>query len=58
MNSDDKNNDDPVVTERLCQARMKTICAKIDGIKKAIYISMSVTTTIVVVVELILSLVH
>ena len=54
----DVKNDDPVVTERLCQARIKMLCAKIDGIKKAIYISMSVTTTIVVVVELILNLLH
>jgi len=53
---DDVKNDDPVVTERLCQARMKAICTKIDSIKKAIYISMSVTTTVVVVVELILTL--
>ena len=54
----DVKNDDPVVTERLCQARIKMLCAKIDGIKKAIYISMSVTTTIIVVVELILNLLH
>ena len=55
---DDVKDEDPVVTERLCQARIKMLCAKIDGIKKAIYISMSVTTTIVVVVELILNLLH
>jgi len=57
MGSDMKD-DDPVVTERLCQARMKAICAKIEGLKKAIYISMSVATTIIVVVELILNLLH
>ena len=56
MNGNGGNDEDPVVTERLCQARMKMLCAKIDGIKKAIYISMSVATTIIVVVELILTL--
>ena len=54
----DVEKEDPVVTERLCQARIKMLCAKIDGIKKAIYISMSVATTIIVVVELILNLLH
>ena len=46
---------DPV-TEALCIARRETIVEKIDGLKKAIYVSGASITTIIVIVQLILTL--
>ena len=47
--------DDPV-SEKLCIARMQTLVEKIDGIKKAVYVSGASITTIIVIVQLILTL--
>jgi len=52
-----KVEDDPV-SEALCLARRETIIEKIDGLKKAIYVSGASITTIIVIVQLILTLYH
>ena len=46
---------DPV-TEALCQARREVLIEKIEGLKKAVYISAASITVIVTVVQLILAL--
>jgi len=51
-----KRNDDDPVTEKLCEARRQTIQEQIDGLKKTIYVSSLAMTTVIVVVQFILTL--
>ncbi|MCL6579350.1 MAG: hypothetical protein K6T73_08190 [Candidatus Bathyarchaeota archaeon] len=48
--------DDECVTEKLCEARREAILEKIEGLKKAVYISGAAITITVTVVQLILTL--
>jgi hypothetical protein len=50
-----KSDNDPV-TEKLCEARRQTIQEQIDGLKKIIYAVSATTTTIIVIVQFILTL--
>jgi len=43
------------VDEKLCNARREAITERIEGLKKAIYISAGAMTTIITVVQLILT---
>ena len=43
-------------TEELCIARRETIVEKIDGLKKAIYVSGASITAIIVIVQFLLTL--
>jgi len=52
------NKEDDPVSEELCNARRETINEKIDGLKRAIYVSGAAMTSVIVVVQLILTLVH
>jgi len=52
-----KEKDDPPVSEKLCESRRQTIREEIDGIKKTIYVSVATATTIIVIVQFILTLV-
>ena len=53
MDGDDEN----CVTERLCKSRRETLEEKINGIKRTIYVSSAVMTTIILIVQFILQLV-
>jgi len=48
--------DDPV-SEKLCTARREAILEKIDGLKKTIYVSAAAMTTVIVIVQFILTLI-
>jgi len=48
--------DDDPVSEKLCIARMQTLVERIEGLKKAIYISGAAMTTVIVTVQFILTL--
>jgi hypothetical protein len=50
------NKEDDPVTEKLCIARREAILEKIDGLKKTVYAVGITTTTIIVVVQFILTL--
>lgn len=52
----DVTKDNDPVTEKLCNARRQVLIEKIDGLKKTIYAVGITTTTIIVVVEFILTL--
>ena len=47
--------DDPV-SEKLCESRRQTIHEEINGLKKAIYVSVATATTVMVIVQFILTL--
>jgi hypothetical protein len=47
--------DDPV-SEKLCESRRQTIQEQIDGLKKTVYAVGITTTTIIVIVQFILTL--
>jgi hypothetical protein len=49
-----RNDNDPV-TEKLCEARRQTIQEQIDGLKKTIYVSSLAMTTVIVIVQFILT---
>jgi hypothetical protein len=48
--------DDDPVSEKLCESRRQTIQEQIDGLKKTIYAVGITTTTIIVIVQFILTL--
>jgi hypothetical protein len=50
-----KDEDDPV-TEKLCEARRQTIDEQINGLKRTIYVTSLAMTTVIVVVQFILTL--
>lgn len=47
--------DDDPVPEKLCESRRETIAEQINGLRKAIYLSGFAMTTIIVIVQFILS---
>jgi len=51
----DGNEDDPV-SEKLCGSRRETIHSEINGLKKTIYVSSLAMTTIIIVVQFLLTL--
>jgi len=50
-----KKDSDPV-TEKLCEARRQVLIEQINGLKKTVYAVGITTTTIIVIVEFILTL--
>jgi hypothetical protein len=50
------NNEDDPVSEKLCEARRQTLQEQIDGLKKTIYAVGITTTTVIVIVQFILTL--
>jgi hypothetical protein len=48
--------DDDPVSDKLCIARRDALLEKIDGLKKAIYVSGASITAIIVIVQFILTL--
>jgi hypothetical protein len=51
-----KRNDNDPVTERLCEARRQTIEEQINGLKRTIYVTSLAMTTVIVVIQFILTL--
>jgi len=49
-----KDGDDPI-TEKLCESRRQTIQEQINGLKKAIYVSSTTITIVIVIVQFILT---
>jgi hypothetical protein len=47
--------DDPV-SDKLCMARREVLVEKIEGLKKTIYVSAAAITTVIVIVQFILTL--
>lgn len=52
--SKEKENNPGLVTELLCEARRDVLVERIEGLKKAIYVSAASITTIIVIMELLL----
>jgi len=48
--------DDDPVPEKLCLARMETLRAEINGLKKTIYMSVATATIIIGIVQFVLTL--
>lgn len=48
--------DEDPVTEKLCEARRQTIAEQINGLKKTIYVSACAMTTVILIVQFILTL--
>ena len=44
------------VTEKLCESRRQTITEQINGLKKTIYVSSLAMTTVIVIVQFIVTL--
>ena len=51
----ERDEEDPV-TEKLCESRRQTIHEEINGLKKTIYAVGATTTTIIVIVQFIVTL--
>ena len=50
-----KTEEEDPVTEPLCQARREVLIERIEGLKKAVYISAASVTTIILIAEFILT---